>query len=71
MLLVCLSLGVLSFNYGENEKEPIYLTATVGGWVLLSCDIDFPESMPIPFKLYWNKDVSILNTLPRILKKLF
>ncbi|KAK9870179.1 hypothetical protein WA026_006266 [Henosepilachna vigintioctopunctata] len=51
-----------AFEYGEYEKQPIYLTASVGGWALLSCDIDFPDSMPIPFKLYWNKDQKTIFT---------
>ncbi|XP_045479639.1 protein borderless isoform X2 [Harmonia axyridis] len=61
-LLIGLFLGVSGFEYGENEKEPVYLTATIGGWVVLSCDVDFPESMPIPFKLYWNKDQRTIFT---------
>ncbi|KAL3267564.1 hypothetical protein HHI36_011683 [Cryptolaemus montrouzieri] len=63
ILLVWITLGaVYSFEYGEYERQPIFLTASVGGWVLLSCDIDFPETMPIPFKLYWNKNERTIFT---------
>ena len=43
----------------EEEKEPSYLTAAVGEYVVFNCDLDFPHEIPIPYILHWNRDVSI------------
>ncbi|XP_023287560.1 protein borderless isoform X2 [Orussus abietinus] len=40
----------------EKEKEPTYLTAGVGEYVVFNCDLDFPHEIPIPYILYWNRE---------------
>ncbi|XP_014237550.1 protein borderless isoform X2 [Trichogramma pretiosum] len=40
----------------EEEKEPSYLAAAVGEYVVFNCDLDFPHDIPIPYILYWNRD---------------
>ncbi|OXU19625.1 hypothetical protein TSAR_016370 [Trichomalopsis sarcophagae] len=40
----------------EEEKEPSYLTAAVGEYVVFNCDLDFPHDIPIPYRLHWNRD---------------
>lgn len=46
-------------SYVEEENQPIYLTVKVGHYVLLDCDVDFPQNMPIPYMIKWKKDVRI------------
>lgn len=45
----------------EEGKEPHYLTAGVGEYVVFNCDLDFPHETPIPYILQWNRDVSIIR----------
>ncbi|XP_058803562.1 protein borderless isoform X2 [Phymastichus coffea] len=54
LLLFCkvAGLGLLL----EEEKEPSYLTAAVGEYVVFNCDLDFPHEIPIPYILHWNRD---------------
>ncbi|XP_051155995.1 protein borderless isoform X1 [Leptopilina boulardi] len=40
----------------EEEKEPTYLTAGVGEYVVFNCDLDFPHEIPIPYILHWKRD---------------
>lgn len=49
-----------SYVYEDDEKHPTYLTAAVGDYTIMNCDLDFPQSIPIPFILNWNKDVNNL-----------
>ncbi|XP_033230293.1 protein borderless isoform X2 [Belonocnema kinseyi] len=54
ILLSCEALG-----YGlllDEEKEPTYLTAGVGEYVVFNCDLDFPHEIPIPYILHWKRD---------------
>ncbi|XP_012265467.1 protein borderless isoform X2 [Athalia rosae] len=46
-------------SYGhllEEEKEPTFLTAGVGDYVVFNCDLDFPHDIPIPYILRWNHE---------------
>lgn len=62
--LVCLFVGCLSGFvhswYEEKTNKPTYLTANVGEYVVFNCELDFPQDIPIPYILRWNKDVSLL-----------
>lgn len=40
----------------EEEREPNYLNAGVGEYVVFNCDLDFPHETPIPYILQWNRD---------------
>ncbi|KYB28100.1 Protein turtle-like Protein [Tribolium castaneum] len=42
--------------YYYEEQKPIYLTASVGDYVIFNCNVDFPQSIPIPYMLNWKKD---------------
>lgn len=42
----------------EEEKEPSFLTAGVGDYIVLNCDLDFPHEIPIPYILRWSHEVS-------------
>lgn len=44
--------------YYYEEQKPIYLTASVGDYIIFNCNVDFPQSIPIPYMLNWRKDVS-------------
>lgn len=48
-----------AWGYGhilEEEKEPTFLTAGVGDYVVFNCDLDFPHDIPIPYILRWNHE---------------
>ncbi|KAJ8936942.1 hypothetical protein NQ314_012123, partial [Rhamnusium bicolor] len=46
--------------YYLKENEPTYLTAAVGDYVVFNCNIDFPQSFPIPHKLYWKRGNEVI-----------
>lgn len=43
--------------YYHEERKPIYLSASVGDYVILNCDVDFPQTIEIPYMLNWKKEV--------------
>lgn len=47
--------AVLSYYF--NDNQPTYLTGAVGDYVIFNCEIDFPQEIPIPYKLIWRKGV--------------
>jgi hypothetical protein len=51
--------------YYYEEQKPIYLTAAVGDYVIFNCNVDFPQSLPIPYMLNWKKEVSPNVTPPK------
>ncbi|RZC43153.1 turtle, partial [Asbolus verrucosus] len=53
--LVVLTLCEVKSYYYE-EQKPIYLTASVGDYVIFNCNVDFPQTIPIPYMLNWKKD---------------
>lgn len=38
------------------------LHASVGGYAVMNCHLDFPFGNEIPYHLQWDKDVSIFST---------
>ncbi|XP_046738764.1 protein borderless isoform X1 [Diprion similis] len=44
----------------EEEKEPTFLTASVGGHIVFNCDLDFPHDLPIPYILRWNHEGTLV-----------
>lgn len=44
--------------YYEEEQKPIHVTASVGDYVIFNCYVDFPQTIPIPHKIVWKKEVS-------------
>lgn len=57
LLALCL-LAVLGFFNVEEEKSPVHLKATVGDSVVFNCRLEFPNDVPIPYIMHWNKAVS-------------
>lgn len=59
---VCFLLFVLLcgavYTWDDEEQKPTFLTANVGDHVVFNCELDFPQDIPIPYILKWNKDVS-------------
>lgn len=49
--------GVNCYYYYDQNK-PTFLTASVGDYIVFNCEIDFPQSIPIPYKLLWKRGVS-------------
>lgn len=63
-------LCVVKSDYGEEEeKQPTYITARVGHYVLLNCDVDFPQDMVIPYMIKWKKDVSLFLIKEKSIKQ--
>lgn len=57
----------------ENEKQPTYLTVLVGHYVLLDCDVDFPQDIEIPHIVNWKRGVSskeVCKVSPQFLNSL-
>ncbi|KAG4079404.1 hypothetical protein HA402_008096 [Bradysia odoriphaga] len=38
------------------NRKGIYLDAKVGSYVILNCPLDFPQDIPIPYIVHWQKD---------------
>lgn len=57
LLLLGAAIEVKSY-FDEEENYPRYLTAAVGDFIVLDCEIDFPQGYPIPYKLFWKRGVS-------------
>lgn len=47
--------GLITENYQMN--------ATVGGYVIMNCHLDFPFGNEIPYQLEWDKDVNVFVIL--------
>lgn len=66
-VFVCLMLLVGMFgkarSYFDEENYPRFLTAAVGDFIVLDCEIDFPQGYPIPYKLYWKRGVRIFKII--------
>ncbi|XP_017772996.1 PREDICTED: protein borderless isoform X2 [Nicrophorus vespilloides] len=57
ILLVFSLLTVRAYFYEDDEKQqPSYLTAAVGDFTIMNCDLDFPQTIPIPYILNWNRE---------------
>lgn len=54
--------------YYYEEQKPIYLTASVGDYVIFNCNVDFPQNIPIPYMLNWTKEVSAILFKPNLYK---
>lgn len=48
--------AVVQCYFNDDEKRPTYLTAAVGDYTIMNCDLDFPQNIPIPYILNWNKE---------------
>lgn len=46
--------------YYFEDNRPRYLTAAVGDSVVFNCQIDFPQSFPIPYKLFWKRKGEVI-----------
>lgn len=55
--------------YDEDEKKPNVLVAEVGSSVIFDCELEFPQNVPIPYLLNWNKEVSFVNDEPILSSK--
>lgn len=67
LLLLFLPLVIGRASAWEDEEpKPTYLSANVGDHVVFNCELDFPQDIPIPYTLKWNKDVSIDGSSPFI-----
>lgn len=62
LLALLLVLPAQTHGYLE-DREPVYLEAKVGSYVILNCPVDFPKNDPIPYVLHWNKDNKPVFTL--------
>ncbi|XP_071454902.1 protein borderless isoform X3 [Hetaerina americana] len=40
----------------DDEKQPTFLTASVGESVVFNCQVEFPHDIAIPYILRWNKE---------------
>lgn len=46
--------------YYLEDNNPKYVTAAVGDFIVLNCEVDFPQNFPIPYMVLWRRKVSIL-----------
>lgn len=44
-------------GYFFDENQPRYLTAAVGDYIVFNCEVDFPQTFPIPYKVLWRRQV--------------
>lgn len=51
------------------DAEP--LRASVGGFAVMNCHLDFPFGNEIPYRLQWDKDVSFFSFLPTLYDRFF
>lgn len=56
--VACVIPTASSFLNGEEEGGPVKLKATVGDSVVFNCRLEFPNDVPIPYIMHWNKGVS-------------
>ncbi|XP_022905461.2 protein borderless [Onthophagus taurus] len=56
VVLICFWQRKADAYFDEEEKKPVYLTAAVGEYALFDCDLEFPQDIPIPYILNWNKE---------------
>lgn len=43
------------FDVEEDKGGPVHLKATVGDSLVLNCKLEFPNDVPIPYIMHWNK----------------
>ncbi|XP_040167442.1 protein borderless [Anopheles arabiensis] len=66
LLLAAVLIAVCGFGWTEgylDDRQPVYLEAKIGSYVILDCPVDFPQDEPIPYVLHWNKDNKPVFTL--------
>uniref|UniRef100_A0A182SIE3 Uncharacterized protein n=1 Tax=Anopheles maculatus TaxID=74869 RepID=A0A182SIE3_9DIPT len=64
LLLALLTvLGTVKHSQGYlDDRQPVYLEAKIGSYVILDCPVDFPQDEPIPYVLHWNKDDAFIGS---------
>uniref|UniRef100_A0A182TRG3 Uncharacterized protein n=1 Tax=Anopheles melas TaxID=34690 RepID=A0A182TRG3_9DIPT len=66
LLLAAVLIAVCGFGCTEgylDDRQPVYLEAKIGSYVVLDCPVDFPQDEPIPYVLHWNKDEALPQPL--------
>ncbi|GBP41428.1 Protein borderless [Eumeta japonica] len=62
-LVVGLSLVTLGSEGSILPFENNHLNATVGGYAVMNCYLDFPFGHEIPYQLEWEKDVGSVHLI--------
>ncbi|KAJ8951743.1 hypothetical protein NQ318_012594 [Aromia moschata] len=52
---VAIAYTFVNCYYFEESNVPKYLTAAVGDYIVFNCEVDFPQSFPIPYKVVWRR----------------
>ncbi|XP_018573358.1 protein borderless [Anoplophora glabripennis] len=46
--------------YYLEDNNPKYLTAAVGDYIILNCEVDFPQNFPIPYMVLWRRGGEVI-----------
>ncbi|CAG9785509.1 unnamed protein product [Diatraea saccharalis] len=49
---------VLSVTCHQDHQDAVHITAILGESVVFNCQVDFPEDIPVPYVLQWEKKSS-------------
>lgn len=41
----------------QDHQDAVHITAILGESVVFNCQVDFPEDIPVPYVLQWEKKV--------------
>ncbi|XP_053612215.1 protein turtle-like isoform X3 [Plodia interpunctella] len=55
--LLLLLLGNLPVTCHQDHQDAVHITAILGESVVFNCQVDFPEDVPVPYVLQWEKKV--------------
>lgn len=54
LLLLLINLPVTCH---QDHQDAVHITAILGESVVFNCQVDFPEDIPVPYVLQWEKKV--------------
>ncbi|CAH0560339.1 unnamed protein product [Brassicogethes aeneus] len=58
-VIICVCFCVVNCYYVD-DNLPTYLTGAVGDYMIFNCEIDFPQRIPIPYKLIWRRGEEVI-----------
>lgn len=51
------SLICMTVTCHQDHQDAVHITAILGESVVFNCQVDFPEDIPVPYVLQWEKKV--------------
>lgn len=49
--------GWITVTCHQDHQDAVHITAILGESVVFNCQVDFPEDIPVPYVLQWEKKV--------------